>query len=231
MKLKVFVLLGCLLATMTFISCSGEDGAVGPTGPAGPTGGTGAPGNNGDNGIDCWDLNADGVNDDAEDINGDDKFDSLDCQGQDGADGQNGNANVQKITIDVSQIAVDKRVVVLNVPEMTREVLQNHFPIFYLEAFDETAPSYLTIPGGFTLIDRSYDVFYFPENVQLRISNFDRTDTNGSGWTADWDFLHIVLIETSSLQGKSSKDLIKNLKAKGVNIEDYHEVMQYFGLE
>ena len=47
---------------------------VGPQGDTGATGATGPTGNNGTNGINgisCWDLNGNGVNDPAEDINAD----------------------------------------------------------------------------------------------------------------------------------------------------------------
>lgn len=50
-------------------------GAEGPAGPVGATGATGAPGEA------CWDLNGNGVGDPGEDVNGDGKFDALDCQG------------------------------------------------------------------------------------------------------------------------------------------------------
>lgn len=48
---------------------------------------TTAPGNNG---IDCWDLNQNGINDPAEDINADGNWNALDCQGATGPSGATG---------------------------------------------------------------------------------------------------------------------------------------------
>ena len=65
----------------------GKDGAQGPPGPAGADGKDGAqgppgsPGADGADGLSCWDTNGDGINDDAEDINGDGFWDAYDCQG------------------------------------------------------------------------------------------------------------------------------------------------------
>ncbi|MCX2718907.1 DUF7151 family protein [Lentiprolixibacter aurantiacus] len=49
------------------IVCNGEDGQDGADGA---------------DGINCWDTNGNGVNDPAEDVNGDGVFDTSDCQGQ-----------------------------------------------------------------------------------------------------------------------------------------------------
>src|ERR1041384_1072419 len=46
---------------------AGANGATGPTGAAGAQGPTGA---NGTNGLNCWDINGNGINDPAEDVNG-----------------------------------------------------------------------------------------------------------------------------------------------------------------
>jgi len=62
----------------------------GGAGPTGPTGAAGTAGTNGNNGISCWDLNANGVNDPAEDINSDGNWDGLDCQGAAGVAGPTG---------------------------------------------------------------------------------------------------------------------------------------------
>jgi len=58
---------------------NGATGATGSSGANGATGPTGPNGNNGSNGIHCWDLNGNGINDPAEDINGDGSWNSLDC--------------------------------------------------------------------------------------------------------------------------------------------------------
>lgn len=69
------------------LDCQGPTGPAGPAGPAGPPG---ANGTNGKNGINCWDANGNGINDPAEDTNGDGSFDAKDCKGANGANGKNG---------------------------------------------------------------------------------------------------------------------------------------------
>ena len=97
----------------------GKDGAVGPSGPAGPTGKdgeigplgpvgpkgdqgdpgpaglSGLPGSTGANGLSCWDTNGNGKSDLKEDINGDDKYNNLDCAGPAGAPGSQGISGPQ----------------------------------------------------------------------------------------------------------------------------------------
>lgn len=70
--------------------CQGAAGAAGAAGASGATGPPGAPGETGADGLNCWDLDADGLADAFEDINGDGLVDAQDCQGAAGADGQNG---------------------------------------------------------------------------------------------------------------------------------------------
>ncbi|TND07510.1 MAG: OmpA/MotB domain-containing protein [Bacteroidetes bacterium] len=76
-----------------FSLCTSGTGGVGPTGPtgaAGTAGATGPAGANGINGINCWDIDGDGVQDPAEDINTDGSWDALDCAGAPGATGATG---------------------------------------------------------------------------------------------------------------------------------------------
>lgn len=69
MKLKQ-VFFAFLLVSLHFTSCSdGEDGA---------------------NGINCWDTNGDGIDQENEDVNGDNEFDFLDCMGTQGTQGDPG---------------------------------------------------------------------------------------------------------------------------------------------
>lgn len=74
---------------------TGPTGPAGTPGPAGPAGANGANGTNGTNGINCWDLNGNGVNDPAEDINGDGFWNSTDCVvGSPGPTGPTGAAGI-----------------------------------------------------------------------------------------------------------------------------------------
>ena len=53
----------------------------GPQGETGPRGDPGPPGQAGSDGLNCWDLNANGVRDAEEDVNGDSLWNALDCTG------------------------------------------------------------------------------------------------------------------------------------------------------
>jgi len=77
---------------------TGPTGATGATGPAGPTGAAGTNGTNGTNGVNCWDLNGNGINDPAEDINSDGSWNTLDCKGATGATGATGPAGATGAT-------------------------------------------------------------------------------------------------------------------------------------
>lgn len=59
--------------------CGGDDGDDGAPGPQGPAGADGS------DGVACWDLNANGVGDPDEDLNGDGMVDVLDCNPAAGA--------------------------------------------------------------------------------------------------------------------------------------------------
>ena len=59
----------------------GTDGIDGQDGAQGPQGIQGLTGPQGVSGVNCWDTNGNGVNDAAEDTNGDGSFNTLDCQG------------------------------------------------------------------------------------------------------------------------------------------------------
>ena len=197
----------------------------------------GVDGQSGEDGDNCWDRNGNGVGDISkndevnEDVNGDGAVDAKDCQGADGEPGADGNANVQKITIDLAPIGNNDTEHTFEVPELTAEFVSTHALLFHLE--DTTHDRLLMIPGGTGNIglDRRYDVQIDPvdQELILLISQFDG---NPGGWQDWWEFLHITAIEYSALQNKGNySDPIKALKAAGVDINDYHAVMQYFGME
>lgn len=86
---------------------AGADGAIGPQGPAGPQGPQGPQGEQGlkgdtgaagTDGLACWDLNGNGTQDGAEDINNDGKWDVLDCKGPQGTQGEKGDTGATGAT-------------------------------------------------------------------------------------------------------------------------------------
>lgn len=66
---------------------AGRPGIDGQTGAAGEPGTPGADGADGDHGVHCWDLNANGIEDDDEDLNGDGLVSVEDCRGTQGEPG------------------------------------------------------------------------------------------------------------------------------------------------
>lgn len=68
----------------------GPRGEPGPQGERGPQGPLGPQGEQGPMGHACWDLDADGVADLSEDVNGDGAVDVLDCRGPQGPEGPQG---------------------------------------------------------------------------------------------------------------------------------------------
>lgn len=68
----------------------GPQGPQGEAGPRGPQGRQGEVGPQGPAGLACWDLNADGILDSDEDVNGDGEHNALDCVGPEGPRGPQG---------------------------------------------------------------------------------------------------------------------------------------------
>ena len=85
------LIVGVLLA-FTIAGCEGDDGAAGADGADGVDGLDGAPGAGG---VACWDLNANGVGDPEEDLNGDGAVDVLDCNAI-----ASGASDFQKLHVD-----------------------------------------------------------------------------------------------------------------------------------
>ncbi len=245
MRLNIFVLLGCLLATMTFISCSGKDGINGEQGIQGESGKNGTNGNPGSNGIKCWDLDADGINSDSEDTNGDGEFNDLDCQGtngangengengEDGEDGEDGNANVQVAHIDMSTFGGD-HIFGFNLVDdtdldITIEELPNYVFFYYLEHAD--TEKYYNAPGQLYL-NASYVRRFVGDTPDAIFFSFYETldDTFYQVPIGEWNSLKIVALEIS-LGNKNGNEVLAQLKAAGIDTDDYNAVMGYFGLE
>lgn len=76
---------------------TGPGGPQGETGVAGVTGQTGPAGAAGADGLSCWDTNEDGEAQEVEDINADEEFNALDCQGAPGIEGEPGPAGTTAV--------------------------------------------------------------------------------------------------------------------------------------
>lgn len=230
MKTLKLVSMAMVCMAMVLVSCSGEDGEKGMQGEQGIPGVDGIDGTDGADGINCWDLNGNGVPDITidetnEDINLDGVVDALDCQGTDGQNGVDGNANVQehKFNLELfgnySQLNFD-----LN------DVVDNPNNYAYLYYIDHTSGLRYSIPGH--LFNNNYyaRVFTNLDNGTLTINFYDLSDVAFQVPGGEYTNLVVVAIELSNT-GKTSENIMSELKAAGVDTSDYNAVAEYFGLE
>ena len=85
-------LISAVLLAFILVGCDGDDGADGLAGAIG------ADGLDGDGGLNCWDLNANGVPDPEEDLNGDGVVDVLDCNALSGGAYENEQLHIGYFT-------------------------------------------------------------------------------------------------------------------------------------
>ena len=189
----------------------GETGATGPqgdTGPAGPAGADGADGTNGTDGAD----GADGTD-------GND--------GTNGADGEDGNANVRTFIYDMS--SKNGPTIIQNVPALTQDVLDNDLILGYLKTVDREfnpipAPRFLA--AGLKDVTVDFEIgkyqFFFYEVGSTSLTSIS---------AGTLDELKVIVAESTSTSGKSGKQgILDDMKSKGISLDDYHAVMDYFKL-
>jgi hypothetical protein len=153
-------------------------------------------------------------------------------QGEQGPAGADGNANVQILDWDLSQTPAGESVIPINATDFTPEVLQNNRLIAHLEISDGTDSFYFLLPGRVETFDLDIGIQYGEELLAVWIYNADGTEGAWpdlpEGVTVT---LHITMIEisTDTMAGKNSVE--DELKNAGVDIANYLEVMEYYGLE
>ncbi len=213
-------MLGCMVTAMALISsCSGEDGKDGLNGTNGTNGVDGATGPAGSDGIACWDLNANGVGDIEEDMNGDEFVDALDCQGPQGEAGP----AAQRIIVDTTGETPGATSIELDVPELTQAVLDTHIVLTYIT----DGSNFWSIPAAIPTAFFNFDLV-----VRYEVGLIEIRELIGTGWDPDlFPEVHIVLIETASMGGKSQADVMASLKAAQVDVNNYEEVKKFFGLK
>ncbi len=240
-------MLGCMALAMGLVaSCSGSDGERGLQGEPGADSTVPGPaGADGDDGIACWDSNGDGVGTDGsndtpdEDLNDDGNFDALDCQGDDGANGEDGNANVRRIIFDTSlfsQIPGPLYTIQNEVTgsELTAEVLETHAFLIYGVAVGsgEQATRYIPLPSSF------FDINAYVVSVRVEVGLVEFEFLAHPDWPDFFNEVHMILIEQSSstdggpaVEAKAQADIMASLKAAQVDVSNYHEVVKYLGIE
>ncbi|MFD2551764.1 collagen-like protein [Bizionia sediminis] len=172
----------------------------GATGPQGPPG---ADGTNGTNGAD----GADGTN---------------------GADGADGNANVQTFIFDTS--AESGSLIVLMVPEITQDVLDNDVILSYFKPANSSL--YYPMPGGGYSARYITRPYYRVGQFYISFHNWDGTDYSLP--VGDILEMKIILIESSSNKpgeaNQGKQKIYNELRQAGVDINDYQAVSDYYGL-
>jgi len=148
--------------------------------------------------------------------------------GQDGTNGQNGedgNANVQTFTFDVS--AESGSSIDLSITEFTQSVLDNDVILWYLKVGNLSYP----IPGSGP--NAGYVVRTYAQVGTTRLNFHNWNGTSYSINAGDIDMVKIIIIESTNTTAKSlgKQHVFNELKAAGVDINNYNEVMDYYGLD
>ena len=160
-------------------------------------------------------------------MNNDGNFDALDCQGEDGINGEDGNANVRRFNISLEGYSGST----FKIPfpdEVTEEDLDNSALFFYVVRDDIKYPVSGMGPGAFFYVRVYYS---FVENgIYLQFESVP--DFNAQNVSEGYFQELIFIVAEANVVGKSSHtSVMSELKAAGVDTSDYHAVAEYFGLE
>lgn len=146
---------------------------------------------------------------------GEDGADGLNgATGQDGTNGEDGNANVTSVLLE--NISFVPGETTLTVTELNQDILDSGVVIGYLRNSGES--TWFALPlsfGGFEL---------FIQSIQLGSITIR---ANYVGNVTDFRF---VLIESTN-KSASSSSVYSELKTAGVDINNFNEVMDYYGLD
>lgn len=193
-----------LIALAVLVSCEGPEGPAGPQGPKGDTGATGAAG----------------------------------PTGQTGENGQNGNANVQIINLlgaNINWIEGEYLGRISNVYSFTDDRINddiiNHGTILgYCYMFEE----WRSLPMIWEDIDgisRQYVIHTYSPNT-ITLYAFQTGDVLDPGEITEYRFMLITDNTVLSSKGeKSGNNILEKISLAGVDPDNYHQVMKYFGLE
>lgn len=219
MNLKYVII---LMASVALFSCSkAEDGAIGPIGPAGIAG---------QNGIDGVD-GADGLNGGVDGVDGTNGTNGADgADGAVGADGSDGNANVvwsQWTPVQFNQ--TPQKFVSFSIDN----------PIFTeINASTAAVFAYGRIIGG----DGTVNVYSIPRTAGVKSYYFNmhpgserilfqgETIDKSNQVFDDFENVRYVVIPAFFSGKKSGPNVLSQIKAAGVDMNNYTEVANYFGL-
>ena len=195
-KIKNILTIGIMAFALVFASCEGDAGAAGATGPAGPAGPTGAAGTTGADGS----AGADGAD------------------GSQGIPGEDGNANVQTITFDISAIT-NTNTFDLTVPQLTQQVLDEDLVLVYLRDAGSDPAEWVLASGTGDITDHVLKTTYTVGVITIDILDF--AGDPGGLFSGDYDVAKVIIIKASVLLvGKNSLDY-----------SDYYKVMEHYQLD
>lgn len=150
------------------------------------------------------------------------------AQGPAGQNGKDGNANVQTYTFDTSSIS--SNVFSINFPELTQNVINNDAVLTYIKRGN----GYYIIPGishghlmEVELEPNDLDVYFYNRHNGLSL-----VPTVGL-----YELLKVVIIKSTNTNKKASTkknkstDVFTQLKNANVDINNYQEVCDYFGID
>ena len=202
--------LAILVAFIGFVSCEGPEGPEGPAGPKGDKGDTGATGATGADGAD----GADGAT---------------------GAAGQNGNANVKTINLlstDITWAEGDYLGRVANTFTLTNDAVNadiiDHGAVLgycKLAVWYQLPFTWEDIGGSYTEhILHTYSL----NNITLYAYQTDGVLDPG----AITEYRFLLITDNTVAKGASDKkDILTKLNEAGVDLSNYNDVMDYFGLK
>lgn len=156
-----------------------------------------------------------------------------------GQDGQDGNANISVLTYDLSDI--NSSDYILEIPELTQSAMDNDLILGYITTHSAVYP----IPQRMVYIEvtnssnRVIQTLYIDIVVQMapqmyKLYFYRPTTQILSGLQPNSiKSLKIIIAPSSNnTSGKSEgTNMRSQLKNAGVDINDYHAVMDYYGLE
>jgi len=209
MKTKFFSLQSVFFILIIFglVACKGE---IGP------------PGADGIDGIDGID-GVDGV--DGE--NGNDGVD-----GEDGEDGEDGNANIISSDWFVPAweadvlYSVNNQSATIDIPELTQEVFDSGVVLAY---WKNNAGHVWPLPTK--LMSSDYWFAFLVHVGDIYLYYYNSTVTNPPVPHESNEFRYVIIPPASSKSTNSNELILKELKDAGVDINNYYEVMDYYGLD
>ena len=197
--------LAILLALASLISCEGPEGPKGPAGPKGDTGDTGPTG----------------------------------ATGPAGQDGQNGNANVKVLSLlgtDITWIEGDYLGRIANTYSLANSAvnddIMNHGTVLgYCFMFEAWVPLPFTWEDNDGAIRQYLVHSYSPNTITLYAFQTGGV-LDPTGAVEEYRFMLITDNTVTGSKGTSAESdiLIKLMKA-GVDVDNYYDVMDYFGLK